>query len=173
MLAWIASQRDQVAPTETSFPKLKRVDQGTREGMSIRCLGRRGISDCWCFCWRRHFCAPLRSRRIPLPAASPTRTGRSTSVAKTVIRAPPGNRSESSRSSIMTGRRVSRYRALHQGVACQSCHANLVFSTAPTRCAECHADRDRVATLAVGSELPPMQVTGSFAVTWFSGTARW
>ena len=62
---------------------------------------------------------------------------------------------------------------LHQGVACQSCHANLVFSTAPTRCAECHADRDRVATLAVGSELPPMQVTGSFAVTWFSGTARW
>ena len=115
MLAWIASQRDQVAPTETSFPKLKRVDQGTREGMSIRCLGRRGISDCWCFCWGRHFGAPLRSRRIPLPAASPTRTGRSPSVAKTVIRVPPGNRSESSRSSIMTGRRVSRYRACTKG----------------------------------------------------------
>jgi hypothetical protein len=32
---------------------------------------------------------------------------------------------------------------LHQGVACQSCHASLVFSTAPTRCAECHADLHR------------------------------
>ena len=43
----------------------------------------------------------------------------------------------------MTGRRVSDCRALHRGVACQSCHTSLVFSTAPTPCSECHADLHR------------------------------
>ena len=32
---------------------------------------------------------------------------------------------------------------LHKDVACQSCHVSLVFSGAPTRCGECHADLHR------------------------------
>ena len=32
---------------------------------------------------------------------------------------------------------------MHHDVACKSCHANLVFSTAPTQCSQCHADLHR------------------------------
>ena len=32
---------------------------------------------------------------------------------------------------------------LHKDVPCQSCHVSLIFSDAPTRCAECHADLHR------------------------------
>jgi hypothetical protein len=36
-----------------------------------------------------------------------------------------------------------KLQGLHQGVECQSCHTSLVFTNAPTRCAECHADLHR------------------------------